>query len=52
MKQMMCSTVVAWPLPPGKELKYGYEDASLIYQKLIVVIPFTGLHIDHVLYAF
>lgn len=45
-------SAVAWPFPPGKEIKYGHEEVSLIYQKLIVVIPFRGLHIDNVLYAF
>lgn len=28
MKQMACSSVVAWPFPPRKEIEYGYEELS------------------------
>lgn len=32
MKQMMCSSV-AWPFPPGKEIKYRYEEVSFDLSK-------------------
>lgn len=33
MKQMACSSVVAWPFPPHKEIEYGYEELSFYLSK-------------------
>lgn len=33
MKQMACSSVVAWPFSPHKEIKYGYEELSFDLSK-------------------